>query len=54
MFLTEDGRKVGGEWWQEEVHNREEWKKILRTACNRRILHTPEDRKNEYRSGPYV
>jgi len=39
--VREDGRKVGGEGWQEKVHNREEWKKILRTARNRRILHMP-------------
>jgi len=25
--------------WQEKVHNREEWKKLLRTARNCRILH---------------
>jgi hypothetical protein len=37
---TEDGRIVGGEGWQEKVHNRKEWKKLLRTARNRRILHT--------------
>jgi hypothetical protein len=36
-----DGRIVGGEECQEKVHNREEWKKILRTARNRRILHKP-------------
>ena len=28
----EDGRIVGGEGWQEKVHNREEWKKLLRTT----------------------
>ena len=39
--VREDGRKVGGEGWQEKVHNREEWKKLLRTARNRRILHMP-------------
>jgi len=39
--LREDGRIVSGEGWQEKVHNREEWKKILRTARNRRILHMP-------------
>jgi len=39
--VREDGRKVGGEGWQEKVHNREEWKKLLRTARNRRILHIP-------------
>jgi len=29
--VREDGI-VGGEGWQEKVHNREEWKKLLRTA----------------------
>jgi len=38
--VREDGRIVGGEGWQEKVHNREEWKKLLRTARIRRILHT--------------
>jgi len=37
--VREDGRTVGGEVWQEKVHNREEWKKLLRTARNRHILH---------------
>jgi len=37
--VREDGRIVGGERWQEKVHNREEWKKLLRMARNRRILH---------------
>jgi hypothetical protein len=32
--VREDGRIVGGEGWQEKVHNREEWKKLLRTARN--------------------
>ena len=36
--VREDGRIVG-EGWQEEVRNREEWRKLLRTARNRRILH---------------
>jgi len=27
--VREDGRIVGGEGWQEKVHNREEWKKLL-------------------------
>jgi hypothetical protein len=36
---SEDRGMVGGEEWQEEVYNREEWKKLLRTARNRRILH---------------
>ena len=40
--VREDGRiVVGGEGWQEKVHNREEWKKLLRTARNRHILHMP-------------
>jgi hypothetical protein len=33
--VREDGRVVGGEEWQEE------WKKLLRTARNHRILHMP-------------
>jgi len=39
--VREDGRIIGGEGWQEKVHNREEWKKLLRTARNHRILHMP-------------
>jgi len=39
--VEEDGRIVGGEGWQEKVRNREKWKKLLRTARNRRILHIP-------------
>jgi len=39
--VTEAGRILGGEGWQEKVHNREEWKKLLRTARNHCILHTP-------------
>ena len=39
--VREDGRIVGGEGCQEKVHNREEWKKLLRTARNSRILHMP-------------
>jgi len=45
--VREDGRTVGGEGWQEKVHNREEWKKPLRTARNCRILHVLMERKNE-------
>jgi len=41
--VREDGRIVGGEGWQEEVHDREEWKKLLRTARNCRILDMPMD-----------
>jgi len=39
--VREDGRMVGGERWQEKAHNGEEWKKLLRMARNRRILHMP-------------
>ena len=39
--VREDARIVGGEEWQEKVHNREEWKKVLRMARNRRILCMP-------------
>jgi len=39
--VREDGRIVGGEGWQGKLHNREEWKKLLRTARNRHILHMP-------------
>ena len=37
--VKKDGRPAGGIGWREIIHNREEWKKILRTAMNRRILH---------------
>jgi hypothetical protein len=37
--VREDGRIVGGEGWQEKVYNREEWKKLLRTARNCHIVH---------------
>jgi hypothetical protein len=39
--VREDGRIVVGEGWQEKVHNREEGKKLLRTARNHHILHMP-------------
>jgi len=39
--LREDRRIVGGEGWWEKVRNREEWKKLLRMARNRHILHMP-------------
>jgi len=42
-----DGRIVGGEVWQEKVHNREEWKKLLRRARNVRILHMAMERMND-------
>jgi len=44
--VREDGRIVEGEGWQKKVHNREEWKKLLRTARNHRILHMPMERMN--------
>jgi hypothetical protein len=45
--VREDGRIVGGEWWQEKVYNREEWKKFLRTARNCHILHMAMELMNE-------
>jgi hypothetical protein len=36
--VREDGRIGSGEEWQEKLYNREEWKKLLRTAKSRRIL----------------
>jgi hypothetical protein len=40
--MREDGgRVVGGEEWQEKVYDKEELKKLLRTARNCRILHMP-------------
>jgi hypothetical protein len=38
--MREDGRTVGAEEWQEKVYNREEWKKLLKTARNRGMLYT--------------
>jgi hypothetical protein len=43
--VREDGRIVGGEERQEKEHNKEGWKKILRTARNRRILHMPKEQE---------
>jgi transcription termination factor 2 len=45
--VREDGKIVGGQGWQEKVHNRDEWKKLLRTARNRRILHMQMELMNE-------
>ena len=36
--VKKNGRIASGKGWRERVHNREEWKKLLRTARNRRIL----------------
>jgi hypothetical protein len=41
--VSEDGRIVGGEELQGKVYDREEWKKVLRTARNHRILHMPNE-----------
>jgi hypothetical protein len=45
--VRKDGRMVGGEEWQEKVYDREKWKKLLRMARNRHILHMPMERTNE-------
>jgi len=37
--VREDGRLVDGKGWKERVYNREDSKKLLRTARNHRILH---------------
>ena len=39
--VKKDGRLAGGIGWRERVHNREEWKNLLRTARNHHILHMP-------------
>jgi len=39
--VREDRRLVGGKGWKERVSNRQEWKKLLRTARNHHILHIP-------------
>jgi hypothetical protein len=39
--VRQDGRLVGGKGWKERIYNREEWKKLPRTARNRHILHMP-------------
>jgi hypothetical protein len=39
--VREGGRIVSGEGWQEKVHDREEWKKLMRMARNHQILHMP-------------
>jgi hypothetical protein len=45
--VREDGIIVGREEWQVKVYDREEWKKLLRTARNHRILHMPMEGMNE-------
>ena len=39
--VREGGRLVGGNGWKERLCKRQEWKKLLRTARNRCILHMP-------------
>jgi len=39
--VREDGRLFGGKGWKETEYNRQEWKKLLRTARNHCILHMP-------------
>jgi len=39
--VREDGRLVGRKGWKERLYNREEWKKLLRMARSRCILHIP-------------
>ena len=46
--MRANGRIVGGEGWQEKIHNGEEWKKLLRTVRNRHILHMPMKGMNNY------
>ena len=41
--VREDGRMVGAEEWQEKVYDREEWRRLLRTARNHCILFMPMD-----------
>ena len=41
--VREDGRMEDGEEWQEKVYDREEWKRLLRTARNHCILYMPMD-----------
>jgi hypothetical protein len=37
--VREDGTMVSGEVWEDKIYNREEWKKLLRTAGNCRVVH---------------
>jgi hypothetical protein len=39
--VREEGRIVCREEWKEKVYDREEWKKILRTARNHHFLYMP-------------
>ena len=39
--VRQDGKLVGGKGWKARVHNREDWKKVLRTA--RKTSHSAQD-----------
>ena len=39
--VRENERLVGGKGCKERVHNRQEWKKLMRAARNHRNLHRP-------------
>ena len=41
--VREDVRTVGVEVWHAKVRNREDWKKLLRKARNRHILHMSKE-----------
>jgi hypothetical protein len=44
-------------WWRRvagKVHNREEWKKLLKTARNRRILHMPMELMNDVLNSNFI
>ena len=41
--VRKDGTLVEGTGWRERVHNREEWKEMLRSPRNRRIMHMTVD-----------
>jgi hypothetical protein len=46
--VSEDGRIVGGEEWQEKVYKSEEWNKHLRMARNHHIQHMTMELMNEW------
>ena len=48
--VREDGRIVGGEGWQDKVHNREEWKKLLRMEGWQEKVHNREEWKKLLRT----
>ena len=50
--VRKDGRLVGGIGWRKRVHNREEWKKLLRKARNRHILHMTMNENSSYMYSP--